>query len=121
MNNDLVDFSYLHELSGNDAAYINEVLNLFLGTMPEGLQQLGHLVRHTEDYEATYRQAHFLKSSVSVIRIKDMFDNLSKLESLAKKREPKAELLPVLEVLEKTYAAAHPVLIAEKEKAGRGA
>ncbi len=121
MNNDLVDFSYLHELSGNDAAYINEVLNLFLGTMPEGLQQLGNLVRNTEDYEAMYRQAHFLKSSVSVIRIKDMFDNLSKLELLARKREPRAALMPILEELEKTYAAAHPQLLSEKEKASRGA
>ncbi len=41
MNNDLVDFSYLHELSGNDTAYIIEVVNLFLGTMPKGLKQLG--------------------------------------------------------------------------------
>ena len=47
MNNDIVDFSYLRELSGNDTAYIAEVLNLFLGTVPEGLQQLGRLVRDT--------------------------------------------------------------------------
>jgi PAS domain S-box-containing protein len=117
-NNDIVDFTYLHELSGNDAAYIKEVINLFLGTMPEGLQQLGHQVRNTEDYESIYRQAHFLKSSVSVIRVRDMFDNLSKLEALAKHKAPREEMLPVLEILESTYAEAHPVLIAEKETGG---
>jgi PAS domain S-box-containing protein len=116
MNNDLVDFSYLHELSGNDAAYVAEVLNLFLGTVPEGLQQLGHLIRDTDDYEASYKQAHFLKSSVSVIKVKDMFENLSRLEELAKTGTPKAELLPILEAIEKTYAAAHPLLLAEKDE-----
>jgi PAS domain S-box-containing protein len=115
MNNDLVDFSYLHELSGNDSAYITEVINLFLGTMPEGLQQLAHQVRDTDDYEAIYRQAHFLKSSVSVIRVRDMFSNLSRLEALARAKASREEMLPVLEELETTYAAAHPLLLAEKE------
>ncbi len=121
MNNDLVDFSYLYELSGNDSAYITEVINLFLGTMPEGLQQLANLVRNTEDYDAIYRQAHFLKSSVTVIRIRDMFANLSKLEALGKAKAPREEMLPVLETLETTYAAAHPMLLAEKEGSIRNA
>lgn len=119
MKNDLVDFSYLYELSGNDAAYIAEVIGLFLGTVPDGLQTLGGVVRDTDDYETIYRQAHFLKSSVSVIRVKDMFVNLSKLESLAKAKASKEEMLPVLELLESTYAAAHPILIAEKEESLR--
>jgi CheY-like chemotaxis protein len=115
MKNDLVDFSYLHELSGNDHVYISEVISLFLGTMPEGLQQLGRQVRDTDDYEAIYRQAHFLKSSVSVIRVRDMFANLTKLEALAKAHSSREQMMPVLEELETTYAAAHPILLAEKD------
>jgi CheY-like chemotaxis protein len=115
MKNSLVDFSYLHELSGNDTAYITEVINLFLGTMPEGLAQLARQVRETEDYDGIYRQAHFLKSSVSIIRVRDMFANLTKLEALAKARATREQMLPVLEELETTYAAAHPLLLAEKD------
>jgi len=118
MNKDLVDFSYLYELSGNDTAYITEVMNLFLGTMPEGLQQLSKQVRETEDYDSIYRQAHFLKSSVSVIRVRHMYENLTKLETMAKAHAAKEKMLPILEELETTYAAAHPILVAEQQGAG---
>lgn len=111
-----VDLTYLYELSGNDPAYINEVLDLFLGTMPEGLQQLEHLVRHTDDWDSIYRQAHFLKSSVSVIHVRHMFDNLSKIEAIAQQKEDKAGLVQALEETQAIYARAHPVLLAEKAR-----
>jgi len=115
MQPDLIDFTYLYELSGNDPDYINEVLNLFLGTMPEGLEQLEHLVRNTEDWTAINKQAHFLKSSVSVVHIRDMFQYLTEIENSAKEKD-KAAILPVLDKLLNTYHAAHPLLIAEKER-----
>ncbi len=121
MKNSIVDFSYLQELSGNDPGYISEVLNLFLGTMPDGLAQLGRLVRGGTDYDGIYRQAHFLKSSVSVVRVRDMFDNLGKLETLGKNNAPLNDMLAVLEVLEQTYSEAHPVLVAEKERTSKSA
>ncbi len=115
MNNNIVDFSYLNDLSGGDPAYIKEVLNLFLGTMPDGLKQLGRLVREGSDYDGIYRQAHFLKSSVSVIRVRNMFDNLTKLEALAKAKAAKEEMMPIMEDLETTYNAAHPILLTERD------
>ncbi len=121
MNNPIVDFSYLQELSGNDPAYISEVLSLFLGTMPDGLGQLGRLVREGSDYDAIYRQSHFLKSSVSVVRVRNMFDNLAKLEALGKNKASQDEMMPVMEELEQTYSEAHPVLVAEKEKGAKSA
>ncbi len=119
MNNDLIDFSYLRELAGNDPSYISEVINLFLGTMPEGLQHLEQLARTTEDWEAIYRQAHFLKSSVSVIRVRNMFDNLTKIESFAKVKDKEA-LQQVLDEVVAVYSEAHPVLLAERDKSGAG-
>jgi signal transduction histidine kinase/CheY-like chemotaxis protein len=115
MSNSIVDFSYLNDLSGGDPAYIKEVLNLFLGTMPDGLKQLGRLVREGTDFDGIYRQSHFLKSSVSVIRVRDMFDNLTKLEALARAKSSSADMLPVMEDMENTYNAAHPILIAERD------
>ncbi len=121
MSNQIVDFSYLHELSGNDPAYISEVLGLFLGTMPDGLRQLGELVRAATDYDAIYKQAHFLKSSVSVVRVRDMYDQLATLEALGKTHAPLSEMMPVMESLETIYAEAHPVLVAEKESTSKSA
>jgi CheY-like chemotaxis protein len=121
MSNNIIDFSYLQELSGNDSGYIAEVLGLFLGTMPDGLHQLGELVRTGADYDAIYKQAHFLKSSVSVVRVRDMYDNLTTLEALARMHAPASEMLPVMETLETTYAEAHPILMAERESHSKSA
>ena len=111
-----VDLTYLYDLAGNDPGYINEVLDLFLGTMPEGLKQLEQLIRDTRDTESIYRQAHFLKSSVSVVHIRDMFDNLSKIEALAQQQEDKSKMIPVLDEMLATFELAHPMLLAEKVK-----
>lgn len=111
-----VDLTYLHELSGHDPVYINEVLDLFLGTMTDGLEQLENLVKHTEDWDGIYRQAHFLKSSVSVVQVRDMFDNLAKIERAAQQKEDKAGMALMLEQILATYQEARPLLMAEKTK-----
>jgi len=87
--------------------------------MPEGLEHLEHLAKNTEDWDAIYRQAHFLKSSVSVIRIRNMFDNLTKIEAHAKAHEKEA-MLAVLEEVLSVYKEAHPLLLAERDKTGAG-
>lgn len=113
---ELIDLSYLHELSGNDPGYIHEVIQLFLGTMPEGLNKLEELVRQTGDKDAIYRQAHFLKSSVSIVKIRGMYENLADIEMLAKKDEPMSRITKVLDETLAIFAEAHPLLIAEKER-----
>jgi hypothetical protein len=87
--------------------------------MPEGLGQLEHLVKSTKDWDAIYRQAHFLKSSVSVIRIRNMFDNLTKMEAAAKAQD-KDTLLSILEDLLTTYGEAHTILVARCDATGAG-
>lgn len=109
-----VDLSYLYELSGHDPVYISEVLDLFLGTMGDGLEQLEHLVRETDDWDGIYRQAHFLKSSVSVVQVRDMFENLARIENAAQKQQDKEGIIKILETILDVYKEAHPVLIAEK-------
>jgi HPt (histidine-containing phosphotransfer) domain-containing protein len=112
----LIDLSYLHELSGNDPGYIHEVIQLFLGTMPDGLQKLEDLVRNTQDKDAIYRQAHFLKSSVSIVKIRGMYENLASIEMLAKKDEPMSRITEVLDETLAIFAEAHPELLAIKER-----
>ncbi|MBS1614535.1 MAG: response regulator [Bacteroidetes bacterium] len=115
MSSDIINFSYLLELSGNDSGYIAEVLGLFLGTMPDGLRQLGELVRNGNDFDAIYKQAHFLKSSVSIVQVRDMYDNLTAIEAMGKLHAPQAEMMPVMINLEETFAEAYPILLREKE------
>lgn len=117
MTQQIVDFSFLYDISDNDPQYINEVIKLFLNTMPDGLNKLEVLINDTEDWDAIYKQAHFLKSSASVVRIKNMFDDLAQIEVLAKKHAGKNSILPVFNNIAAAYKEAYPVLIAEQAKA----
>ena len=112
----LVDFSFLYEISDNDPQYISDVIEIFLGTMPDGLQQLEHLINNTDDWDALYKQAHFLKSSVSVVKVRNMFENLGQIEALAKSQSGKPEIESLMRTLSETFKEAHPVLIAEMQK-----
>ncbi|MGN6569466.1 MAG: response regulator, partial [Flavipsychrobacter sp.] len=117
MEQSVVDFSFLYEISDNDPQYIHDVIEIFLGTMPEGLDKLEDLIRNTSDWEAIYKQAHFLKSSVSIVKVRDMFDDLAKIESLAKQQANKDEIVKLLDKILSIFKEAHPVLIEEMNKA----
>jgi HPt (histidine-containing phosphotransfer) domain-containing protein len=112
----LIDLKFLQELSGGDAKYIYELLDIFLGTTPEGLETLEQLIRDTNDWEATYKQAHFLKSSVGIVKIRDMHQQLARIEELGRKQEGSEEILQLLDKILATFREAHPILIAERDK-----
>ena len=112
----LIDLNFLQELSGGDAKYIYELLDIFLGTTPEGLETLEQLIRDTTDWEATYKQAHFLKSSVGIVKIRDMHQQLARIEELGRKQEGREEILQLLDKILATFREAHPILIAERDK-----
>jgi HPt (histidine-containing phosphotransfer) domain-containing protein len=112
----LIDLKFLQELSGGDAKYIYELLDIFLRTTPEGLETLEQLIRDTNDWEATYKQAHFLKSSVGIVKIRDMHQQLARIEELGRKQEGREEILQLLDKILATFREAHPILIAERDK-----
>ena len=116
MQRPIVDMNFLYEISDGDPGYITDVIDIFLGTMPDGLVKLENLVHKTEDWEATYKQAHFLKSSVSVIKVRDMFDLLGKIEMLAKNKTGKEEIHKLLAEVLAIFKEALPFLLAEKER-----
>ncbi len=111
----LVDFSYLEELSGEDPGYIATVLEIFLDTTPPGIYELDRLIKKTSDWDAIYKQAHFLKSGVTIVKIAGMFDQFAEIEQLGRRKEdrPRIEQLManVLDTLEKVL----PSLIEEKD------
>jgi HPt (histidine-containing phosphotransfer) domain-containing protein len=92
------------------------LLDIFLGTTPEGLETLEQLIRDTNDWEATYKQAHFLKSSVGIVKIRDMHQQLARIEELGRKQEGREEILQLLDKILATFREAHPILIAERDK-----
>lgn len=112
----LIDFSYLNELSDGDSKYLYELLDIFLGTTPDGLVKLEQHITETDDWDAIYKQAHFLKSSVGIVKIRDMHAQLLRIEELGRKQDGKEEIKELMAKIISTFTEAHPVLIAERNK-----
>ncbi len=116
MDTPLIDFSYLEEISQNDNKYMFEVITLFLDTVPKSLETLDQLIRETNDFDSIQRRAHSLKSSSNVIKIRRMFDNVAKIDLLAREKTGKEEMLTRMEDVLTTFNEALPLIKAERKK-----
>ena len=87
----LIDFDFLYNLAANDTNYVYDVIKLYLDTMPSGIEKLEQLIRVDGGYEVIQKQAHFLKSSASVVKVRSMHDNLIEIEMLARQHRKMAE------------------------------
>ena len=114
---ELVDFSFLFELSDMDPKFISDVLTIFLETMPEGLDKLNNLIQDESDWDAISKQAHFLKSSTSVVKVGDMFDKLYDIEKLTKISGTELETIKIIFAeIQELFIQAHPILLSENER-----
>jgi HPt (histidine-containing phosphotransfer) domain-containing protein len=116
MNPPLLDLSYLFDISCGDPKYVFEVLTLFVETFPNGLANLEKLIRETDDYEAIHKQAHTLKSSAGIIRIRQVYDDISRIDSLARSRGNKAEIIAKMENILFNFNKALPLIQSERGK-----
>lgn len=116
MNPPLLDLSYLFDISCGDPKYVFEVLTLFVETFPNGLANLEKLIRETDDYEAIHKQAHTLKSSAGIIRIRQVYDDISRIDMLARSRGSKAEIIAKMENILFNFNKALPLIQSERGK-----
>ncbi|MES2702495.1 MAG: Hpt domain-containing protein [Bacteroidota bacterium] len=116
MDTPVLDLSYLTSISGNDSKYMYEVINLFLSTVPDGLKKLEQLVKNTDDFEGIHRQAHSLKSSFSIIKVGDIFDDIAAIVILGREARGKEEIDQRLDNVLATFEAAMPVITAERDR-----
>jgi len=107
---ELVDFSYIEELSGGKPDYMRQVLTIFMDNTYPGVDELERLVRSKADFEPISKQAHFLKSSVGIIKIRDMYDTLKQIEILGKEGRDREEIERLLEVVLDTFGKAKPII-----------
>lgn len=122
MEEHIVDFSLLEELSGGDPKYKYELLEIFLNTVDNGLNNLQTLTEEGIDYDAIYKQAHALKSSAGIVKVRGMYEGLQKIEAMgrdiaeARTTAGKDEITALARQIAATYSQARPMLIAEYEK-----
>lgn len=116
MSKNLVDFSFLEELSDGDPKYKYDVLSIFMDTVPPGLNNLKNLVGEGKDLQEASKQAHALKSSVSIVKITDMYDRLLEIETLGREEKGLDRIREVFELILETFNEAEPIINAEIEK-----
>ena len=111
-----MDFSYIYELSGGDKEYVCDIISLFLASVPDKLLELEQLIADKMDLKAIADYAHMLKSSASVVKIRDMHPDLVQIEILAKSRSGFEEIQKVFQNIIMNYNEALPVLYSELER-----
>lgn len=124
MDTPIVDFETLEELSAGEPRYKYDILEIFIGTVDEGMANLEALIGAMKKFDAIYKQAHALKSPSGIVKVRDMHPRLTRLEiitrAIAEKKAAKAdhadEIKSLMAELSGTYQQARPVLLAEKEK-----
>jgi HPt (histidine-containing phosphotransfer) domain-containing protein len=121
MQEALIDFDFLREISGNDPEYMYEVIQIFLDSTPGGIRKLGEMIREPRNWDEISKQAHSLKSSVSVIKIRGIYDQLAELEGLTRLKqdlsEPeKTRVRELMTAIATTFSEAEPVLADEMNK-----
>ena len=89
-----VDLTMLYEISGDDEAYISVMVQTFLENMPNTLKKLEQSLSD-ENWEGVYQAAHYAKSTLSVIKVSDMFDLVFMIETNAKNKT-NLQTLPAL-------------------------
>ena len=82
----ITDLEYLKTMSGGDAAFIREMIDLFREQVDEYKQLMPEFLRN-KDYDSLSKMAHKAKSSVAVMGMKNVADLLKDLELLASKVE----------------------------------
>ncbi|RYD59494.1 MAG: hypothetical protein EOP56_01115 [Sphingobacteriales bacterium] len=113
-----IDFSFLDGLSVTDDNFKREVINIFLANAPGSVEKLDEIVREEGEWEEIYKQAHYLKSSFSVIKISHINDLLQKIEQLAKKEVKRKEIEISTKELVAIFEKALPLLIHERDSLG---
>jgi CheY-like chemotaxis protein/HPt (histidine-containing phosphotransfer) domain-containing protein len=89
-----VDLSMLYEISGDDENYISVMVQTFLENMPNTLKKINECLV-AQNWDGLYQAAHYAKSTLSVIKVSEMFDLVLAIEVNAK-NTTKLETIPAL-------------------------
>jgi HPt (histidine-containing phosphotransfer) domain-containing protein len=114
---DLLDMTYMYELAASEPRYIYDVVGIFLDTVPKGIADLEELIKNDGAIHAIYKQAHFLKSSTSVIKIKDVYQDICEITELGRHNvDDRPTMIQKVEHALANLNAAIPLLEEERRK-----
>ena len=90
----LTDIDYLREVCHNDTDFMREMLEVFVGTMPDMLEEMEKYINDSE-WKSVGKIAHKTKPSFSFMGLKDTVELAKKLEEMGRDAKD-VEKIPVL-------------------------
>lgn len=106
----VIDISMLYEISDNDKNFILTMVRTFLKNMPVTLQNLEQGLNN-KDWEQVYKAAHSAKSSLSVLKIKQMLDLVLQIEENALNKINLDNVPALADKIKQTFFFAEQILI----------
>lgn len=110
MVNEILDLNFLMEVTNGDKTHISNVIDIFITSTDKALKNLEKLVQH-ENWIEVSRQAHAIKSSVHVINIIGMHEQVLFIEKNAETSSDKKPVIDSFATTKKLYKAARPLLL----------
>lgn len=103
-----IDLSFLYTFGKNEFGYVESVIKTFLDTMPDTIRKMDEQCSK-EQYDDLLKTAHFAKSSLSVVKVRQLLElvqsiewqcrTLTSLHTINKKIEIIKEKYPLAELL----------------------
>lgn len=100
------------ELGGSKPDFVRQVLTIFMENTPAGLKELEQLIRKGRtNWEKISKQAHFLKSSVGIVKVSGMHERLQQIETLAREKRDKETVVKLLDEIVATFSEAEKIIL----------
>ncbi len=109
----VIDLDMLNELAEGDVEYKNTIINMFLDSMPETIQKMDNNLAQ-EDWTNLYKSAHYAKSSLSVIKVPEMYKLGHGIEHSAKHQVQLETIPEALNLFKKYFEQTKEFLLKEK-------
>jgi HPt (histidine-containing phosphotransfer) domain-containing protein len=114
-DNTTVDMSMLQELVGDDISIIKPIIDIFLDNMPATIENLNRFYE-LKDWDSLYKSAHYIKSSVSVIRVDEIYNAATDIEFKAKNLNELDSIGPNILIIEQHFRNAKQLIEKELQK-----
>lgn len=105
----IIDISMLYDISGNDEGFVRMMVQTFLETFPVTVNTLEKSIDEL-DWNGIYKTAHHAKSSLSVIKVNELFDWIFEIETNGRNKSDLPGIKHTFSKIKQRHQAAHKLL-----------
>lgn len=109
-NNLTINLDMLYDISGDDEEYIKKMIVTFLKNMPDTLKKIEQGINE-KNWDTVFKGAHYAKSSLSVIKVEEMAQDMLRIELNAKHKTDLSIIPPLYATVTEQFETAKKLLI----------